>query len=228
MHIGILEDDSDQTALLKFWLQEGAHTAESYAAVSEMIIALKVKSFDALLLDWNLPDGCGSEVTKWVRANIGWNLPIIVLTSRNDESITVQALLDGADDFVAKPPKQYELYARLQSVVRRATPSGLPIIRMGHVEIDIAKHTLLLHGKPVILTQKEFDLAVHFFQNPGKVMSRDHLLSRIWGIDCELESRTVDTHVSRIRKKLQLDGSAGWKMLPIYGYGYRIERADLT
>jgi two-component system, OmpR family, response regulator RegX3 len=226
MHIGVLEDDPDQQALTTLWLTSAHHSVEVFGTVAEMLGALKGGSFDALLLDWMLPDGDGGEILKWVRESLGWKLAVVVLTSVDDEDNVVLALKAGADDYVVKPAKQHELNARVLSAARRASPGGLPVIRMGAYEIDVPKHTLLLNGVPVPLTQKEFDLSVYLFQNPAKLMSRDHLLDRIWGISSEVDSRTVDTHVSRIRKKLKLDGKMGWKMVPVYGYGYRLERLD--
>lgn len=226
MHIGVLEDDPDQQALMKLWLCSAQHSVDIFGTVADMLTALKAGSFDALLLDWMLPDGNGGEIVRWVRQGLGWQFAIVVLTSRDDEQTVVDALQAGADDFIVKPAKQLELNARIQSAVRRARPSGLPVMRMGAYEIDIPKHSVLLNGAAVTVTQKEFDLSVYLFQNPGKLMSRDHLLDRIWGISSEVDSRTVDTHVSRIRKKLKLDGNMGWKMMPVYGYGYRLERID--
>ena len=226
MHIGILEDDPDQQALISLWLKSALHSVEVFGTVADMLEGLKGGSFDALLLDWMLPDGSGGEVLSWVRERLGWKIAIVVLTSRDDGNTVVEALQAGADDYVVKPAKQQELNARLLSAARRASPGGLPVLRMGAYEIDIPKHSLLLNGKAITLTQKEFDLSVYLFQNPAKLMSRDHLLNKIWGIHSEVDSRTVDTHVSRIRKKLVLDGSHGWKMVPVYGYGYRLERVD--
>ncbi len=227
MHIGLLEDDPIQQVLLELWLRKALHSVETFSAVGDMLTALKGGSFDILLLDWMLPDGNAGDVLHWVRQSLGWKLPIVVLTSHDDEQIVVDALQTGADDFMVKPAKQHELNARLLSASRRAAPGGLPVMRMGAYEIDVPRHRLLLDGTAVTLTQKEFDLSVYLFQNPAKLMSRDHLLDRIWGISSEVDSRTVDTHISRIRKKLRLDGKMGWKMLPVYGYGYRLERVDL-
>ena len=100
------------------------------------------------------------------------------------------------------------------------------MLRAGAYEIDVQRHRIAVEGQPVTVTQKEFDLAVYLLQNPGKLLSRDHLLDRIWGIQAEVGTRTVDTHVSRLRKKLGLDGSRGWKLVPVYGVGYRVERVD--
>jgi two-component system, OmpR family, response regulator RegX3 len=207
MHIGVLEDDPDQQALIALWLESAQHTVRMFGTVQEMLLALKGGSFDVLLLDWMLPDGTGGQVLTWLRQSLGWKIAVLVLTSRDDEDNVVQALEAGADDYLTKPAKQHELNARILSAARRASPGGLPILRMGAYEINVPKHALMIEGEAITLTQKEFDLSVYLFQNPAKLMSRDHLLNKIWGI-----------------KKLKLDGSLGWKMVPVYGYGYRLER----
>ena len=226
MHIGILEDDADQLALIGLWTTAGGHSHTGFVTVAEMIEGLKHEHFDALLLDWMLPDGTGGEALEWIRNNLGWKIAVLVLTARNDESTVVKALQSGADDFVVKPPKQQEFLARLASAVRRTSPTGLPVLRLGAYEIDIPRHVLSMDGTPVTLTQKEFDLAVYLFQSPARLLSRDHLLNKVWGINADVDTRTVDTHVSRLRKKIFLDGSKGWKMSPVYGYGYRLDRVD--
>lgn len=226
MHIGVLEDDTDQQALLGFWLAGAGHSLTLFGTVALMLQGLRREHFDALVLDWMLPDGTGADVLHWVRSNMGWGMAVLVLTTREDEATVVQALRAGADDFVVKPPKQAELLARLDAAVRRASPGGLPVLRLGAYEIDVPRHTLCMEGTPVALTQKEFDLAVYLFQSPARLLSRDHLLNKVWGMNVEVDTRTVDTHVSRLRKKLLLDGSRGWKMSPVYGYGYRLDRVD--
>lgn len=173
-----------------------------------------------------LPDGTGADILAWIRSHLGWELPVVVVTAREDEETVCLALRAGADDYVVKPPKPQELLARLSAVARRSKQGSLPILRVGDYEVDIQSHVLSINGIPVTLTQKEFDLSVYLFQNPGKLLSRDHLLNKIWGLNTDVDTRTVDTHVSRLRKKLMLDGSKGWKLTPIYGYGYRFDRQD--
>ena len=226
MHIALLEDDADQRALLELWLDSGQHTSRSFSMAAEFIEGAKKERFDLLLIDWMLPDGTGADVLQWVRQNLGWDIPVIVVTARDDEATVVAALKMGADDYVVKPPKPMELLARLENVARRVKPGGLPVLRLGSFEVDVARHRLTLDGNAITLTQKEFDLSVYLFQNPGKLLSRDHLLNKIWGLNTEVDTRTVDTHISRLRKKLLLDGSKGWKLTPIYGYGYRFDRID--
>jgi len=228
MHIAILEDDADQRALLELWVLGGQHTSRGFGMAAEFIEGAKKERFDLLLIDWMLPDGTGADVLQWVRQNLGWDIPVLVVTARDDEATVVAALKMGADDYVVKPPKPMELLARLENVARRVKPGGLPVLRLGAFEVDVARHRLTLDGTAITLTQKEFDLSVYLFQNPGKLLSRDHLLNKIWGLNTEVDTRTVDTHISRLRKKLLLDGSKGWKLTPIYGYGYRFDRVDAT
>jgi DNA-binding response OmpR family regulator len=194
--------------------------------VAGFINLLKRERFELLVIDWMLPDGTGADVLQWARSNLGWELPILVLTARDDEDTVVAALQAGADDYVVKPPKPMELLARVTALGRRVRGGALPVLRLGAFDIDIQRQHLMLNGEPVVLTQKEFDLSVYLFQNPGKLLSRDHLLNKIWGFNADVDTRTVDTHISRLRKKLGLDGSNGWKLVPVYGVGYRFERTE--
>lgn len=228
MHIGIAEDDPDQQDLLRLWLEGAQHSVAAYGTVAQYIEALKRERFDMLLIDWMLPDGTGADLLQWARGNLGWETPILVLTARDDEETVVEALQAGADDYVLKPPKPAELLARVAALGRRVRANALPVLRLGAFEIDIQRQRLSIDGDPVVLTQKEFDLSAYLFQNPGKLLSRDHLLNKIWGLNAEVDTRTVDTHVSRLRKKLGLDGSKGWKLVPVYGVGYRFERSEIA
>ena len=113
MHIGIAEDDPDQAALLSLWLEGAGHSSKAYGTAADYLDALKRDRFDLLLIDWMLPDGTGAELIDWVRAQLGWELPVLVVTSRDDEETVVAALKAGADDYVVKPPKPMELLARV-------------------------------------------------------------------------------------------------------------------
>jgi two-component system response regulator RegX3 len=228
MHIGIVEDDPDQLGLISLWLEAAQHSVRGFGTAADYLDALKKEHFDLLLIDWMLPDGTGADLLPWVRGNLGWDLPVLVVTAREDEETVVQALQAGADDYVVKPLKHLELVARVAALGRRVRSGGMPVLRLGAFEIDITRQRLTLDDEPVTMTQKEFDLSAYLFQNPGKLLSRDHLLNKIWGINVDVDTRTVDTHVSRLRKKLSLDGSKGWRLAPVYGVGYRFERVDLT
>lgn len=226
MHIGVLEDDPSQRELILLLVEEGQHTTRAFGLAETFKVGLKRETFDLVLVDWVLPDGSGGEVIQWIRANIGWHLPVIVVTAQEDEQTVVAALEAGADDYIVKPPKPLELLARISSAMRRAKPNTLAILRVGDYEIDIQRERLSLAGQPITMTQKEFDLSVVVFQSMGKILSRDYLLDKVWGQSADVDVRTVDTHVSRLRRKLFLDGSRGWKLAPVYGFGYRFDRVD--
>lgn len=226
MHIGVLEDDPVQQELVQALLAEGQHTSRAFATTALFIQALRQETFDLVLIDWLLPDGTGGDVLHWIRANLGWQLPAIVLTAQEEETAVVSALQAGADDYIVKPPKPMELLARIAAASRRARPAALAVIRVGDYEIDTQNQKILVAGEPVTLTQREFDLSVVLFQSLGKILSRDHLLDKVWGLSADVDARTVDTHVSRVRRKLQIDGSRGWRLAPVYGFGYRLDRVD--
>ena len=226
MNIGIAEDDPDQLALISGWLEGVQHSVRGFGTAAAFFDALKKEHFDLLLIDWTLPDGTGADLLPWIRGNLGWDVPVLVVTARDDEATVVQALQAGADDYVVKRITRLELLARVAGLGRRVRSGGLPVLRLGAFEIDVNRQRLTLDDEPVALAQKEFDLSVYLFQNPGKLLSRDHLLNKIWGISADVDTRTVDTHISRLRKKLSLDGSKGWKLVPVYGVGYRFERVD--
>jgi two-component system response regulator RegX3 len=226
MHIGILEDESIQQELYKVWLATAHHSCDCYDSGKVFIEALKHRRYDLLILDWVLPDSSGEIVLRWVRENLGWDLPVIFVTSRDVEEDVVKVLRLGADDYIVKPPKMLELLARLEALGRRRQPLSAPTLRLGNYEVRQDAREIYLGGEPVELTQKEFELATYLFQHPGKLLSRVHLLDKVWGKNANVDTRTVDTHVSRIRKKLRIAAENGWQIHPVYGYGYRIERLN--
>ncbi len=226
MHILLVDDNALQREMIGLWLSSGGHSFDASDTQASFLDKLTQTRGDLLMVDWSLPDGNGAEIVRWVRQNLGWEVPVMVLTANEDEETVVQALQAGADDYVVKKVKPRELMARIEAVTRRIKPVALTVTRLGVYEADTAAQRLLVNQEVVTLTQKEFDLAVYLLQNPDKLLSRDHLLNGIWGLNTDVDTRTVDTHVSRLRKKLMLDGSNGWRLAPIYGFGYRLERSD--
>jgi two-component system response regulator RegX3 len=228
MHILFIDDDPLQQKLIGAWLKEGGHSFEAFDTQASFLQALPTGRFDLLLVDWLLPVGSGAEIVGWVRKNLGWKVPLMVLTAHEDEETVVSALQAGADDYVLKRAKPAELMARINTVLRHVNPSALPTVSLSVYQVDLVQQRLMVDKSLVSLTQKEFDLAAYLLQNPDKLLSRDHLLQKIWGMDNEADTRTVDTHISRLRKKLQLDGTHGWGLSPIYGFGYRLEPKALA
>ncbi len=224
MYLGIVEDDPDQLDLLTLWAESSQHKARGFANAQAFMSSLGQDRFDLILIDWMLPDSTGLELVRWIREHIGWETPVMVFTSCDDESTVVAALEAGADDYLVKSAGRAQLSARVAALARRIRVQPANKTRVDDYEYDLQEQSMTVQGQPVTMTNKEFELAVHLLQNPGKLLSRDHLLDKIWGINSEVDTRTIDTHVSRIRKKLSLDGSLGWKLTPVYRVGYRLDR----
>ncbi|MGE0484757.1 MAG: response regulator transcription factor [Gammaproteobacteria bacterium] len=226
MRVALLEDDPDQVALFMEWLKAAGHGCEHFDNGKAFVRSIKHDSFDALILDWMVPDMDGFQVLRWVRENFDWRIPVVFVTARDLEDDIVRALEEGADDYIVKPAKQREFLARLTAVVRRATPveDGQETIEYDPFLIDLTNHQIQRDGEKVEVTQKEYELIVFLFRNIGRVLSRAHILESVWGRNPDINTRTVDTHVSRIRSKLALAPDTGWKLSSIYQHGYRLEK----
>jgi DNA-binding response OmpR family regulator len=227
LRIAILEDDPDQAELIKLWLTQAEHTVDCFADAAGFLRAVRRDSFDLYVLDWVLPDLSGIEVLKKLRKEMGDYTSVIIVTAKDEEQSIVRGLEAGGDDYLVKPVRRAELVARVSAVLRRAAGHN-PEDENLNVEpysLSFANKTVSLNGKKLNLTNREFELALFFFRNTGKMMSRNHLLEAIWGIENKsVSTRTVDTHVSRLRKKLELCEENGWILSAIYQHGYRMER----
>ena len=227
--IGCLEDDSEQTALLRLWLESAGYRCAVFGSAGEFRKRLGSEAADLLLLDWNLPDATGLEVLDWIRHSPNSDLPVVFLTARGEESDIVEALLAGADDYVVKPPKQAELLARVGAVLRRrvgaAESDTQTALSLPPYTVDPQRRRISVDGSEIELTQREYELACYLIRRQGRIVSRDALLENIWNLGPSVSTRTVDTHVSRLRKKLQLSGEHGWRLTAIYQHGYRLEQA---
>ena len=228
MRIALLEDDHDQAAILQTWLEEDGHSCKLFTSGKDLIRSLRSDSFDALILDWLVPDMDGLAVLSWIRRENHIQIPILFVTVLTNEEEIVTALNAGADDFMSKPVKRRELLARLEAINRRCTPDYLRGVNFSipPYTIQFETSSILVNDQQVDLTQKEFDLAVFLFRRVGQVLSRGHILENVWGASPKMNTRTVDTHVSRIRKKLEITESNGWSLVSIYQHGYRLEPAE--
>ena len=231
MRIAILEDDPDQLALLTRWLTLAGHSVHGYPLGNEVLKFAGRESFDLFVLDWEVPDLSGVQVLRWIRASLSKTVPILFVTVRDTEEDIVHALTDGADDYMIKPARQSELLARVGALLRRAYPEKTETqLVLPPYEFDTLRHRASMNGSALDLTPKEFELAVLLFRNIGRLMSRGHLQEAVWGHKKSLATRSVDTHVSQVRKKLGLAGESGFRIAPVYNYGYRLEQnsADLS
>lgn len=229
MRFAILEDSRSQALLLKTMVEELGHEGTVFASALEFRRGLEAQQFDLLLMDWILPDGSGDELLGWVRERFGWSIPVIFVTARVAEGDVAAMLRLGADDYVCKPIRYVELSARIEALIRRRALSGHGVrepvsLAVGNLTLDPAARSALVDGRTVALTGKEFDLALLLLRNLGTLFNRQTLLEKVWEVDAEIDTRTVDTHVSRLRRKLGLEPVNGWLLTTVYGHGYRLER----
>ena len=225
MRIAVLEDDAAQAELLQSWFRNAGHPSKLFTTGSAFKNALRHETFDLLVLDWNLPDTSGPDILAWVRANIDWHIPVLFATSREQEEDIVYALEHGADDYMTKPVRQRETLARIAALERRAQPAGEPgaPVVFGPFEFDTSSRRVRSGQESVELTNKEFELALLLFRNSGRLLSRSYILEHVWGTSAELSTRTVDTHISRVRNKLRIHPNRGVRLGAVYNHGYRLE-----
>ncbi|MGE8641334.1 MAG: response regulator transcription factor [Achromobacter sp.] len=225
MKIASLEDDLDQARRIHQVLTAAGYTCTSYHQSRDLLAALRTENFDLVLLDWHLPDIDGDDVVRWLRANIGPRVPVIFLTNRSSEDDLVEGLRAGADDYIVKPLRPLELLARVAALLRRshiAEPAN-DSFDVANYRVEPAARVISLNGAAVTLAPKEFELALLFFRNQGRLMSRDVLAECVWNREIPATSRTLDTHLSNIRQKLQLRPENGVRLTSSYALGYRLE-----
>jgi DNA-binding response OmpR family regulator len=224
--VGLLEDDADQAALVGQWLEESGYTVRIFRTAAEFRRRQGGEVIDLLLLDWMLPDTPGIDVIGWIRASPNNRLPVIFLTARGAEDDLVRGLANGGDDYVVKPAKKNELIARVNALLRRHGGMGDNDgeIDLPPYKLDAQRRRISVNGREIELTQREFDLARFLFRRQGRIVGRDALLENVWNLSAAVSTRTVDTHVSRLRRKLDLNGENGWRLAAIYQHGYRLEQ----
>jgi DNA-binding response OmpR family regulator len=179
---------------------------------------------DLVLLDLMLPGMDGLEVCRRIRARS--RVPILMLTARRDEADVVLGLELGADDYMTKPFGVRELVARVRALLRRALPEEDAPVHVGPLALDPARRRLDIDGRPVELTTLEFDLLLFLAKHPGRVFSRDQLLEQVWGSDRVVDSRSIDSLVSRLRKKVEADPDSPKLIQTVWGAGYRMAEAE--
>lgn len=220
----IVEDEEAIAAFVRTALERDGFTVERVSAGTEALPALASFHPDLVLLDLALPGIDGLQVCQAIRAREAY-VPVIMLTARADDVDQIVGLEVGADDYVTKPFNARELVARVRAVLRlvRRSADGRPPdrLRFGHLEIDLDGREAFKAGQPVDLTPKEFELLALLARHPGRVFGRDTLLERVWGYDFAGDSRTVDVHVGRLRRKLEEDPHQPRYLLTVRSIGYK-------
>ncbi len=222
----VVEDEPALSTLLRYNLEKEGFDVSEARDGEEALLSLRETKPDAVLLDWMLPRLSGLEVCRQIRRAPAWrDLPVIMLTARGEEGDRVRGLDSGADDYVVKPFSTTELIARLKAVIRRARPAaGAEVLRFADLAVDLSAHRVVRTGEPVHLGPTEFRLLRFLLERPGRVFSREQLLDAVWGRDAEVELRTVDVHIRRLRKALN-EGGRPDLVRTVRSAGYALDTA---
>jgi DNA-binding response OmpR family regulator len=223
----IIDDDPDIVHLLEMHLRDEGYVVASALDGEKGLARARAEKFDLIILDVMLPRKDGLEICSRIRTDARYT-PILMLTCKSAELDRVLGLELGADDYMTKPFSIRELQARVKALLRRVEALKAPaerdvrkVIQAGRLVIDAQKHDVTLAGKPINLTAKEFDLLIHFARNAGRVLTRSQLLDSIWGYGYEGQEHTVNSHINRLRAKIEDDPARPFFILTVRGVGYK-------
>jgi two-component system response regulator RegX3 len=226
MYIGLLEDEPHLAQHVCELLEAAGHKTSIFNNGADMIKAIGRDTIDLFVLDWRVPRVSGLEVLKHIRSVRGLKEPVLFLTSRTDEQDIIEALNCGADDYCTKPIRPQEFLARVASLLRRTYPDRNDqdttrcLLNYTFNKLD---NTVHFASQNISLSEKEFKLALFLFENHERAVSRERLMQEVWGGDGDALSRSLDVHVSWLRKKLDLSATSdNLRLKPIYGFGYRL------
>lgn len=221
----IADDNKDIVDILKIYAQKEGYKSICAYDGEQALKMWKEYNPVLILLDVMMPKMNGFDVCKQIRQTS--NVPIIMVTAKIEEADRIMGLEYGADDYVLKPFSPREVMTRIKAVLRRVTDDVADEknkrVEVAGLCIDMNSYEASVNGVPVVLTKKEIEILWLFVTNPGRVFTRDHLLENIWGYEYFGDTRTVDTHIKRIRTKLNLDQSAGFDIKTVWGVGYKFE-----
>lgn len=226
MYIGLLEDEPQLAQHVCEMLEKAGHSTSHFSNGADMIKAIGRDTIDLFVLDWRVPRVSGLEVLKHIRNVRGLKEPVLFLTSRTDEQDIIEALNAGADDYCTKPVRPQEFLARITALLRRTYPerssqeTSRNLLNYTFNKLD---NSVKFANESVTLSEKEFNLALFLFENHERAVSRDRLMQEVWGGGGDALSRSLDVHISWLRKKLNLAATAPHlRLKPIYGFGYRL------
>jgi len=225
MHIAVLNTDRAQTDLLCEVLAAARHECHPISPRDALSSHLQQIDCDMLVMELSAA-GSGIDVLCDIRRHLPTSFPILLLASPSDQDHIVAAIDAGANDYLIKPIRRGELLTRVQTLLQRAYPEQFAArqTHFGIYTFEEGSNRLTRNGQPVDVTQKEFALALLLFRHLGRPLSRAFIRDAVWSQDTDVPSRTIDTHVSRVRSKLGLRPENGFKLAPVYSYGYKLER----
>ncbi len=220
----LIEDDENITELVRYNLERSDYLVSTSADGEDGLIKASDETPDIILLDWMLPNLSGLEICRRLRRSASTaNVPIIMLTARADEPDRIRGLETGADDYVTKPFSPRELIARIQAVLRRVRPAlAGQQLQFEDILLDNVSHRVTRGEEMIHLGPTEYRLLRHFMENPGRVFSREQLLDSVWGHDVYVEPRTVDVHIRRLRKAINVNGAKDY-IRTVRSAGYALD-----
>lgn len=225
MRIAVVDDDRELTRYLVAALPDDGFTVEAFGNGAAVKTALARNTYDAVVIDWNMPGETGIEIVRWGTSMLPHPPPFLMMTSRSDEADIVAGLEAGASDFIVKPVSIPVLRARVTAAVReRSRFFQRAVMKFDGYTIDRPMQTITLDDELIRLTQMEFQLAALLFDNLDRPLSRTYLLAEVWSAAAGVETRTLDVHVSRIRNKLRLGPENLYVLQTVFGFGYRLSR----
>jgi DNA-binding response OmpR family regulator len=225
MRVAVAEDDPGEREVLSGCLREAGYQCYAFDRGEKLLRIGALDRFDALVADWNLEGTSGGEVLERIRGTEKRWVPVMFVGDGRREGDVVAALKQGADDYMTKPIRGLELVARLEAMARRSRSRcepRLPLLEVDVFSIDLQSRIVRRHSRPLALTPKDFDVAVLFLSNIGRLLSRRQIQESVWGTDGAVPSRSLDTHVCRVRNRLELTPDQGWELAAIYKFGYRL------
>ena len=218
--VGVIDDDPVNAALLEAMLARSGYTGLTFKSAADFRRRSGPDSVDLILLDWDMPDESGIEFLRSMREQERMVTPVIFVTHYDRDEQIVQGLNAGADDYVTKPVEAPVLIARIESVLRRLSRKDGPVESWPPFEFDISQRSLRIDGRSRHVTNREFELMLFMFRRHGRIVTRESLLIHVWRLTSNVATRSIDTHVSRVRKLFGLDGSSGWHLEGVYQKGY--------
>lgn len=226
MRIALLDIENHHHKMMEDVLTHGGHESHFLVANEQGLETLAQQNFDMLILQWETQTAAKITYLHRLRQQLGPTIPIMLLAKAGADQSILSGLIAGADDYLLKPVRKEALLTRIHVLLQRAYPAwqAADYIEIGLYNFETRTARLTISGNPVHLTQKEFDLGLLLFKNLGRPLSRAYILESVWAKDGEVSSRTMDTHISRIRNKLQLKPEQGFRLAPVYGYGYKLEK----
>ena len=226
MNVLLVEDDPLQAGAIDTLLSSLSCRVTCVSHGEHAVRFLKNNPAALVVLDWQIPKLSGIDVLRWIRTNLGDEPAVLFLTGRTLEVDIAAAFEAGADEYIVKPVREIEFTARVKALLRRhlRVPGNVELVRMGEYTVDPNLRSIMLNGKKAELTPKEYLLAAYLFNNIGMVVSRDILSKLGWGRELDYSSRTIDTHIYRLRHKLALRPENSLRLSAVYSHGYRLEQ----